>query len=123
VLGAAGLAGCSSVDEPGASAVAQRFLTLAQSDPTAACALLAPLTVQHLQDDGGSCPKGLQDAQPPRAATVSSVTVAINSAQVVMADQAVFLARFDSGWRVTAAGCRRESADDAVPYQCAVEGS
>ena len=103
--------------------MAQRFLTLAQSDPTAACALLAPQTAQHLQDDAGSCPKGLQEAEPPRPGAVRSVTVAINSAQVVMGDQAVFLARFDTGWRVTAAGCERESADDAVPYQCTVEGS
>ena len=118
-----GLVGCSSVDEPDASAVAQRFLALAQSDTQAACALLAPQTVQHLQDDGGSCPKGLQTAQPPRGDTVRRVTVAINSAQVVMGNQAVFLARYDHGWRVTAAGCKRESSDDAIPYSCTVEGS
>ena len=111
------------MDEPEASAVAQRFLALAQSDTQAACALLAPQTVQHLQDDGGSCPKGLQAAQPPGADTVRRVTVAIDSAQVVMGNQAVFLARYDHGWRVTAAGCKRESSDDAIPYSCTVEGS
>ncbi|MEW1955478.1 hypothetical protein [Terrabacter sp. NPDC080008] len=122
-IGAVTFTGCSSVDEPGASAVAQRFLTLARTDATAACELLAPQTAQRLQDDGGSCPKGLQSAKPPAPGEATRVTVAMNSAQVRMGDQAVFLARFDSGWRVTAAGCTRESSDDAVPYRCAVEGS
>jgi hypothetical protein len=116
-------AGCSSVDEPEASAVAQRFLTLAQSDAGRACALLAPRTVQHLQDDSGDCSSGLEQARPPAPDGVREVTVAVNSAQVLMGDQAVFLARFASGWRVTAAGCTRTSSDDAVPYHCAIQGS
>jgi len=117
------LAGCSSVDDPEASAVAQRFLTLAQSDAARACALLAPRTVQRLQDDSGDCSSGLEKARPPAPDGVRGVTVAVNSAQVLMGDQAVFLARFASGWRVTAAGCTRASSDDAVPYHCAIEGS
>ena len=52
----------------------------------------------------------------------SSVTVAGHSAQVRYADDTVFLARFDDGWRVTAAGCERVSSDDAVPYDCVVDG-
>ena len=32
----------------------------------------------------------------------------------------LFLARFDDGWRVTAAGCAPRGED--LPYDCAVEG-
>jgi len=116
------LAACSSAEEPGVAAVAQRFAALATSDPVAACTLLAPRTVQRLEDDAGKCALGLRDAQTPAPGGVRTVTVAIDSAQVVLAGQTVFLARFDSGWLVTAAGCTRESSDDAVPYQCSVAG-
>ena len=51
------------------------------------------------------------------------VVVAGHSAQVRYSGDTVFLARFDDGWRVTAAGCRRVSTDPAVPYDCAVDGS
>ena len=37
------------------------------------------------------------------------------------AQETVFLALFDDGWRVTAAGCTR-LAGPAEPYDCDVEG-
>ena len=118
------LGGCASAEEPAAVDVARSFASLAGSDPGRACELLAPKTVEHLEEDGdGDCAKGLADAAPPPPGGVVGATVAGRSAQVVLGDQVVFLARFDAGWRVTAAGCERESSDDAVPYHCTVEGN
>jgi hypothetical protein len=118
------LGGCASAEEPAAVDVARSFVSLARSDPERACALLAPRTVEHLAEDGdGECAKGLDDAAPPAGESVVGATVAGRSAQVVLGDQVVFLARFDSGWRVTAAGCDRDSSDQAVPYHCTVEGN
>lgn len=117
------LGGCASAEEPAAVDAARSFLTLVRSDPARACDLLAPRTFEHLAEDGdGECAKGLDDSQPPAGGEVRGATVAGRSAQVVLGDQVVFLARFEAGWRVTAAGCERESTDDAVPYRCAVEG-
>ena len=117
------LVACSSVDAPEAEHVATEFARLAASDPGAACALLAPRSLQQAIEDGdGDCAQGLKSDSLAPASDVTSVSVAINAAQVVMTDQVLFLARFDSGWRVLAAGCTRDGTDDAVPYECSVKG-
>ncbi|MFC7598272.1 hypothetical protein ACFQU3_23385 [Terrabacter sp. GCM10028922] len=117
------LGGCSAGEEPAAADAARSFLALVRSDPARACDLLAPRTFEHLAEDGdGECTKGLDDSEPPPGGDVRGATVAGRSAQVVLGDQVVFLARFDVGWRVTAAGCERQSTDAAVPYHCTVEG-
>jgi hypothetical protein len=117
------LGGCASTEEPAAVDTARSFLTLVRSDPGRACGLLAPRTFEHLAEDGdGECTKGLDDSETPAGGDVRGATVAGRSAQVVLGDQVVFLARFDVGWRVTAAGCERQSTDAAVPYHCTVEG-
>jgi hypothetical protein len=51
---------------------------------------------------------------------VNSVSVWGDNAQARLADGALFLAEFDTGWQVTAAGCTFVS--DEVPYDCDVEG-
>ncbi|GAB3870349.1 hypothetical protein [Terrabacter terrigena] len=118
------LTACSSVDEPEAQRVATEFARLAGTDPGAACSLLAPRTLQQVTEDGdGDCAEGLRSDSPEAPTEVTSVSVAINGAQVVMAGQVVFLARFDSGWKVLAAGCSRQGSDDAVPYDCSVKGA
>lgn len=122
VVAGLSLTACSTADEPEVTAVTQRFLGLAGSEPAAACTLLAPRTVERLADDAGDCAAGLRDARLRAPDSIRTVTVAIDSAQVVLSGQVVFLARFDTGWLVTAAGCTRASSDDAVPYRCPVEG-
>ncbi|MFM6847501.1 MAG: hypothetical protein ACKOVB_00150 [Terrabacter sp.] len=118
------LTACSSVDEPEARRVATEFARLAGTDPGAACALLAPRTLQQVTEDGdGDCAEGLKSDSPEPASDVQSVSVAINGAQVVMTSQVLFLARFDSGWKVLAAGCTHDASDDAVPYECNVKGA
>ena len=49
------------------------------------------------------------------------VDVAGRSARIALGDEVLFLSRFDDGWRVLAAGCRRTSDDAARPYDCDVE--
>jgi hypothetical protein len=126
---AAVVGGCASAEAGDAANVASRFATLAGSDPGGACSLLAPRTREALTKEEGDCSAGLKKAGLPPAGTASHRTgdlpseVAGHSARVVLDGQVVFLARFDDGWRVTAAGCEQRSDDVAVPYDCAVEGS
>ena len=125
-LAAAVLAGCSvSAEETSAEEVATRFVATL-STPEAACALLAPGTRAELMDrNGSSCAAALADENLPRDSTaVTAVSVAGHSAQVVLGGtEVVFLARFDDGWRVTAAGCSRSSDDVSAPYDCSVKGA
>ena len=119
------LAGCSGSSEQREAEDAATGFVAALSSPAAACALLAPGTRTELMDQSGSsCAAALAEENlPATAATVTSVSVAGHSAQVVLGDQVIFLARFDDGWRVTAAGCSRTSADVSSPYNCTVKGS
>ena len=118
------LAGCGAdVERAQAGAAADRFAADVTSDPRAACALLAPRTEQAVEQDGPSCAAALPGEDLPRPGQRTSVAVAGHSAQVRYAGETVFLALFDSGWRVTAAGCSRTSPDPSVPYDCLVEGN
>lgn len=126
VTGAAllALAGCAAApDQAAAADTAQRFLASAATDTAAACALLAPGTLEAVEKDGQPCPTVLAGEGLAPESDTPEVVVAGHSAQVRFADDAVFLALFDDGWKVIAAGCRRESPDLAVPYECVVEGS
>jgi hypothetical protein len=120
---AVALAGCGGdVERAEAGEAADAFTAAGTTDPAAGCERLAPRTVQSLEEDGKPCSQALVDAGLPAAGARRAVEVAGHSAQVRYAGDTVFLARFDDGWRVTAAGCERTSADDAVPYDCSVEG-
>ena len=116
------LVGCGAdVERTEAARTADDFSAAAASDPGAACGLLAPRTLETLEEDGAPCAQALAEAGLEPVGARGPVTVAGHSAQVRYADGTVFLARFDDGWRVTAAGCERSSADDAVPYDCSVD--
>ncbi len=118
------LAGCGAqVEREQAGAAADAFAENVEADPVAACALLAPRTVESVEGDGLPCPQALVAADLPTSGEHTAVTVAGHSAQVRYSGETVFLALFDEGWKVTAAGCSRTSSDPAVPYDCAVEGS
>ena len=67
--------------------------------------------------------QALPEADLPPQSERGTVSVAGHSAQVRYARETVFLSLFDDGWRVTAAGCSRTSSDQAVPYDCTVEGN
>ena len=43
-----------------------------------------------------------------------------HNAEAMVGENLVFLSRFDSGWRVIAAGCTPRG--QGLPYQCAIGG-
>lgn len=124
VLAAPALSGCGSGPTEGARAAALAFEGAVRDDPARACALLAPSTIEELQEshDGTPCPQALQQEQLEPATTVTRATVQGHTAQVVLDDDIVFLSLFDDGWKVVAAGCERESDDPSEPATCSVQG-
>jgi hypothetical protein len=120
-------AGCAAPGAEDAADVAVRFAAAAGTDPESACTLLAPRTLEAMAaDGGGACANALEDVgaaiEAPEGRP-TQVDVAGHSARVLVAGQAVFLARFDQGWRITAAGCDRRQLDLRVPYECSIQGS
>ena len=118
------LGGCGAdVERQEAAATADAFAADVAADPAAACALLAPRTLESVEQDGRRCVQALPEADLPGPGERGTVSVAGHSAQVRYAQETVFLSLFDDGWRVTAAGCARTSTDPSVPYECTVEGN
>jgi hypothetical protein len=119
------LGGCGSPEAASAASTAVRFVDLASEDPGAACGLLAPKTREKAAEDGdGDCAEGLRSAELSSDSSGSDVPpeVAGHTALVTTGGQTLFLTLFDDGWKVFAAGCTRVSDDEAVPYDCALEG-
>lgn len=122
VVGAAP-SGCGTVSgrEQAATAAAQRFLdAVADGDGAAACAVLAPKTVEELEKSGGAgCSEAILDEDLPEPGDVETADVYGQWARVVMSADTVFLAVFPQGWRVVAAGCRPAGEG---PYDCVLQG-
>lgn len=115
--------GCASAVTADATAAAQRFEQALGQDPAAACSTLAPGTRDALESDTGSpCGQALPEAGLPRGGDVVRAEVNGHSAQVVLAKDVLFLALFDDGWKVTAAGCTDPGADPQQPYDCLIKG-
>jgi hypothetical protein len=116
------LGGCSSLgpDSSGAAGVARAFhAATAAGDGSAACARLSTRLADELAQSGGSCEQAVLAADVPAADAVRSVQVWGGRGLVVLDHDVVFLAEFDGGWRVTAAGC---SPRKDRPYDCTVKG-
>jgi hypothetical protein len=116
------LGGCSSLgpDSSGAADVARAFhAATAAGDGSAACARLSARVADELAQSEGSCEQAVLAADVPAADQVRSVQVWGGRGLVVLDHDAVFLAEFDAGWRVTAAGC---SPRKDRPYDCRVKG-
>jgi hypothetical protein len=103
------------------SDVAVRLLTAVQDrDGAAACTVLAPDTVEALEQSAGtSCADAILDEELPEPGEVRRVDVYGQWARVVLAGDTMFLAAFLGGWRVVAAGCR---ARGDRPYDCVLQG-
>jgi hypothetical protein len=85
----------------------------------AACKLLAPSTLMELeQSAGSSCAQAILDQDLPAAKSAERAAAYGSMAQVRFAEDTVFLAEFDGGWRVLAAGCT--PADSR--FDCTIEG-
>ena len=114
---------CSTLDPDNTAAtrVAAAFHRAIQvGDGTAACALLAPATVEDLEDTSGqSCPEAILGQHLPDAQQVQDTAAFGRAAQVLMDADAVFLSRFGDLWLITAAGCTPRGDR---PYDCTLKG-
>jgi hypothetical protein len=111
--------GLGNAESGNAREAAQRFMRAVTDDPGAACALLAPQTLEELEDSEGACDSALPEQDLGSATGDGTVDVYGKDAVVHLGDATVFLARFDDGWRVTAAGC---TPVPDRPYDCTVKG-
>ncbi|SDI40178.1 hypothetical protein SAMN05192558_115145 [Actinokineospora alba] len=84
---------------------------LAENRPQEACALFAP---RVLQDE--ECAAVLEKLKP---ATIEETEVWGDGAIVRAGADTMFLAEFNQGWLITAAGCVRRGE---IPYDCAAGG-
>jgi hypothetical protein len=113
--------GQGNAQQDAAAAVAVRFLKAQAADPQTACDLLAPQTLEEVQQDGAACTEALPaKATDSGEAAVPSVEVYGKDAIARFAKDTVFLALFADGWKVTAANCQ-ESVKDR-PFDCSVKG-
>jgi hypothetical protein len=119
-LAAAVLAGCAAGSRAqDASRAAARFLDAAgRGDGGSACALLVPRTREDLGvSQGQPCDRSLPLDR--LHGTIQGADVWSGWAKVSTDAGALFLTEFESGWLITAAGCR---SDGEAPYQCVVGG-
>jgi hypothetical protein len=123
LVAAAALTGCASLapDATAAADVALAFHSAVSSgDGTAACGLLAPAATEELEHSAGSpCPDAVLAADLTPGADVLRTHAWGRQAQVVMADDVVFLTVSGGDWLVTAAGC---TPRPERPYDCRVSG-
>jgi hypothetical protein len=114
--------GCSSLapDSSGAAGAAQSFHVATSSDDGgAACDRLSTRLRTELEEsEGEPCERAILAADLPDARQVQDVQVWGGRALVVLDHDTLFVARFDGGWRVTAAGCTPRKDR---PYDCTVK--
>jgi hypothetical protein len=122
VLVAVAAAGCSGPGTKEAADTAVSFEQLVVAAPDQACQLLSGHTRERVEKEAkASCAEALPQQDLPAASTVQSVDVYGHDAMVLLDGDVVFLARFDEGWKVTAAGCNPGSQPDE-PFDCDVSG-
>lgn len=105
-----GAGGCGNTQEGPAETAAQGFYrALDANNGAAACDALAARTRSEVEKSAQKpCERAILDEDIPSvdgSGTVSTFGVA---AQVRYAGEVAFLSRFRDGWRVVAAGCRRQ---------------
>jgi hypothetical protein len=112
-------------DDPAAGDVVTAFgRALRQHDGKRACALLGNDTQSRVEQDRKKpCEQGIveiaSDVEPDGPLT--RVSVSESSGFVTTADgSAFFVGKTPAGWRLSAAGCKRQAGD--APYSCALQG-
>jgi hypothetical protein len=121
VLAMAGACGTPSERRDGVTAQVARFeRALEAGQRELLCAALAPATREELEQSAKRrCAQAIGEQILPAAGAVRRVDVHGEQARVVLDHDTVFLARFPTGWKVTAAGCRPRPQR---PYQCEIKG-
>ena len=93
---------------------------LDSGDGHAACDLLAPKTVEQLEEQAdAACPDALAALPLATGGDPVQATAYGLAAEVVLVGDTVFLTHAPGGWLVTAAGC---SPVPDQPYDCQVKG-
>ncbi|MFD1212413.1 hypothetical protein ACFQ36_10230 [Arthrobacter sp. GCM10027362] len=127
LAGAAGVlllaAGCAGLN-PGsdeAAATARQFHRLLDAgDGAAACGLLAPGTMEEIENGSpGTCARKLSGLGLAKASKVLASKAFGREAQVKLDGDTLFLTRSGDRWLVTAAGC---TSRGERPYRCQVRG-
>lgn len=115
------LAGCAPAQDEEVRAVAARFYSAyAGDDPAVACDQLAPRTKSELEQSAGQpCAEALPQEDVPAVDHPVRVRVFGTQAEVTWSGETTFLARFQGGWKVTAAGCTPQPHQ---PYDCVLSG-
>jgi hypothetical protein len=115
------VAGCGhmgSVENANASQAALTFDRDLRT-PAEACRMLAPGTLAELDSSFGPCDHSLAKQHLPEGGRVVGVDVYGKDAMVRLDNDVIFMARFDNGWKVTAAGC---TPLPGRPFDCTVKG-
>lgn len=114
-------AGCGSSGPAAVTEVAQRFYrAVGSGDGAAACALLAPPTLEEVEQSADApCRTAILDVDLPAAGEVTGSSRYGGQAQVRLRGDTAFLSEFGAGWLVVAAGC---TARSEAPYDCKVSG-
>ena len=115
------LSACGSPAEQPAGDAASAFReAIAGGDGRAACAVLAPRTVEELEQSAGKpCAQAILEEEPSVPAGHPRIQTFGSMAQVKYDGETLFLSRFDEGWLVTAAACTRSTGG---LYDCTVKG-
>lgn len=113
---------CSGPDEATATALTTQFYAaVGAGNGAAACDLLAPRTKSDLEQSAKtSCDKAILDEDIPAVGRPIGTEQFGTTAQVDFGNEKTFLARFQGGWKVMAAGCKPQKPDQ--PYDCQVSG-
>jgi hypothetical protein len=114
------LAGCASAGADAEDAAARFYQAIEAGEGSTACTLLTPPTRSELeQAEHAPCEEALAKVGLPRVDRPIASERFGQQAQVRFGTDTVFLAEYDEGWKVLAAGCTRR---DSLPYDCLVSG-
>lgn len=103
-----------------AQASARFYRAIADQDGGAACDLLAPKTRSELVKSAHkACARAILAEDIPSVSRPRSVQAFGTMAKVDFDKETAFLARFQGGWKVMAAGCIERPQR---PYDCQVQG-
>lgn len=122
VLLALGLTACGDDrDRPVEDVATSFYAALARGDGKAACRLLAPATRDELQQSAGkTCTEAILEEGVPEVTDPLDVQVYGTAGEVRFGTDTAFLAKFRSGWLVSAVACTPRTGDQ--PYDCKVAG-
>ncbi|SFB77982.1 hypothetical protein SAMN04487968_101479 [Nocardioides terrae] len=117
---------CDSSSDDDVAKVATAFYeAIGSEDAATACRLLAPPTRSELESSAGKpCAKAILDEGVQEAVGAPQVDVYATMARVRWPQESTFMARYDGGWLVFAAGCSPDpkSPRDADRYDCDLQG-